>query len=86
MANDVRVDLVTVETWRTLLGQINDDCVTDVNDIARLIKNPGVFKGHTADKAKEYADEITQKATKAHENLAEVQKSLVAVQEKAENI
>ncbi len=86
MANDVRVDLGSVETWRTLLGQINDDCVQDISAITKLITNPGTFKGHTADKAKEYAEEITQKAAKAHENLADVQKSLVAVQEKAENI
>ncbi len=86
MGNKVRVDLIAIDTWRTILGQINDDCMADIKDISSTITNLGSFKGHTSDKVKEYADEILKKANTAHNDLAEVQKGLIAVEEKAVSI
>ena len=82
----VRVDLIAIDTWRTILGEINDDCMSDIEGVTKIITNFGSFKGHTSDKAKEYADEILKKAKTAHDNMADVQKGLKAVEEKAVSI
>ncbi len=87
MANKVRVDLASIDTWESLLGEINNDCMSDLKDISSIITGDLVsFKGTTAEKAKEIAEEIQKKANKAHDNLSNVQKSLVAVKEKAVSI
>ena len=39
MGNKVRVDLIAIDTWRTILGQINDDCMADIKDISSTITN-----------------------------------------------
>ena len=81
---DVRVNLATVDSWKTLLGNINNDCMEDIKSISRILENDmSGFKGNTADKAKELATELMKSATTAHDNLSNVQKTLTKVKESA---
>lgn len=86
MADDkeVRVNLVTIDSWKSLLGTINNDCMEDIRSISRILEGDLTgFKGTTATKAKELAKELMDSATTAHDNLSNVSKTLTKVQDSA---
>ncbi|HIS17177.1 MAG TPA: hypothetical protein IAC02_01020 [Candidatus Coprovivens excrementavium] len=81
----VRIDLDVIDDWKVTLASINNQCIEDINELSRIVKDFDNFKGHTADVARELITDILQSANKAHENLDSAQKTLTNIQEVKSN-